>query len=511
MRIFLSFLFFCFWTLGFSQQAASTIPNALQVKKNFNFLQFDDQALMKQLVSGLQSAKSSGYSIVHFGDSHIQAETPTAVVRKNLQAEYGDGGKGMMFAYSAANSYSSILYSTSHTGNWTYAKSFQSAPKLPLGVTGMTVRTDEKNVKLIFTLKKPSPSYQNLKVFIKKDTSSFDFNLITNEATIRIKLADCLSSSLPYIEIPIIGNQTSFTIETVQNRATQNHFEFYGMSLETPSKKGILYHSVGVGASQYGSLLLEELLDDQLPALSPNLIVLDFGTNNYLYDNQVKPELGVQIEKIISDLRVMCPKALILLTSTQDLYYKSKHVTEGITFRNLVDSLAKKNKCLFWDWYAVAGGKKSLTKWRDAGYAQSDLVHLTSKGYELKGQLLFEAIKNSMDSIQKNPAVSQLLLSYTESKDIVQTTAEVPKKIETAPVKPKKEEVKPKVPEVKTTVTPKKPEVKKPVAKVKSHTVKKGDTLYGLAAKYKVSVAQLKKANRLKSDNLQIGQKLIIP
>ena len=511
MRIFLSFLFFCFWTLGFSQQAASTIPNVLQVKKNFNFLQFDDQALMKQLVSGLQSAKSSGYTIVHFGDSHIQAETPTAVVRKNLQAEYGDGGKGMMFAYSAANSYSSILYSTSHTGNWTYAKSFQSAPKLPLGVTGMTVRTDEKNVKLIFTLKKPSPSYQNLKVFIKKDTSSFDFNLITNEATIRIKLADYLSSSLPYIEIPIIGNQTSFTIETVQNRAHQNHFEFYGMSLETPSKKGILYHSVGVGASQYGSLLLEELLDDQLPALSPNLIVLDFGTNNYLYDNQVKPELGVQIEKIISDLRVMCPKALILLTSTQDLYYKSKHVTEGITFRNLVDSLAKKNKCLFWDWYAVAGGKKSLTKWRDAGYAQSDLVHLTSKGYELKGQLLFEAIKNSMDSIQKNPAVSQLLLSYTESKDIVQTTAEVPKKAEIAPVKPKKEEVKPKVPEVKTTVTPKKPEVKKPVAKAKSHTVKKGDTLYGLSAKYKVSVAQLKKANRLKSDNLQIGQKLIIP
>jgi LysM repeat protein/lysophospholipase L1-like esterase len=509
MTKFLILLGILSWATGFAQN--TSIPDALQVKKNYNFLQFDDQALMKQLVSGLQSAKSSGYTIVHFGDSHIQAETPTAVVRKNLQAEYGDGGKGMMFAYSAANSYSSILYSTSHTGNWTYAKSFQSAPKLPLGVTGMTVRTDEKNVKLIFTLKKPSPSYQNLKVFIKKDTSSFDFNLITNEATIRIKLADYLSSSLPYIEIPIIGNQTSFTIETVQNRATQNNFEFYGMSLETPSKKGILYHSVGVGASQYGSLLLEELLDDQLPALSPNLIVLDFGTNNYLYDNQVKPELGVQIEKIISDLRVMCPKALILLTSTQDLYYKSKHVTEGVTFRNLVDSLAKKNKCLFWDWYAVAGGKKSLTKWRDAGYAQSDLVHLTSKGYELKGQLLFEAIKNSMDSIQKNPAVSQLLLSYTESKDIVQTTAEVPKKTEIAPVKPKKEEVKPKVPEVKTTVTPKKPEVKKPVAKAKSHTVKKGDTLYGLSAKYKVSVAQIKKANRLKSDTLQIGQKLIIP
>jgi LysM repeat protein/lysophospholipase L1-like esterase len=495
------------WTCSFAQ--TSSIPDALQVKKNYNFIQFKDPTLVKKLVTGLQGAKTNGFTIVHFGDSHIQAENPTAVTRKNLQAEYGDGGKGMMFAYSAANSYSSVLYSTSHTGNWTYAKSFQSAPKLPLGVTGMTVRTDEKNIKLIFTLKKPSPSYQNLKVFVKKDTSSFDFNLITNEATIRINMADYLSSSLPYIEIPIIGNQTSFTLETVQSKPSQNQFEFYGMSLETPSKKGVLYHSVGVGASQYGSLLLEELLDDQLPALSPNLIVLDFGTNNYLYDNQVKPELGVQIEKIITDLRVMCPKALILLTSTQDLYYKSKHVTEGITFRNLVDSLAKKNKCLFWDWYVVAGGKKSLTKWRDAGYAQTDLVHLTSKGYELKGQLLFEAIKNSMDSIQKNPAVSELLLTYSESKDIVQTTAEAPKKIEPTVETPKKVD-KPKT-EIKTPPVIKNPEVKKPVVKTKSHTVKKGDTLYGLAAKYKVSVAQIKKANRLKSDNLQIGQKLLIP
>ncbi|MCF8443633.1 MAG: LysM peptidoglycan-binding domain-containing protein, partial [Crocinitomicaceae bacterium] len=65
--------------------------------------------------------------------------------------------------------------------------------------------------------------------------------------------------------------------------------------------------------------------------------------------------------------------------------------------------------------------------------------------------------------------------------------------------------------EIKTPTVIKKPEVKKPVVKTKSHTVKKGDTLYGLAAKYKVSVAQIKKANRLKSDNLQIGQKLLIP
>ena len=495
-------LFFGVLNHAISQNNAG-IPPQLNVKNKLNFIQFQDATLFQQMVTGLTSAKTNGYSVVHFGDSHIQAEGPTSVARKNLQALYGDAGRGMMFAYSAANSYSSILYGTSHTGNWTYAKSFQSAPKLPLGVSGMTVRTDEKNASLIFNLKQPNSSYQKLRVFIKKDTSSFDFKIVTAEDQISIKIKDHVSSNLPYIDIPITGNQSKITIQLVQNSPNQNFFEFYGMSLETSQNKGLIYHSVGVGASQYGSLLLEELLDEQLPSLNPNLIILDFGTNNYLYDNQVKPELGPQIEKIINNLRSIAPKATILLTSTQDLYYKSKHVTSGIVFRNLIDSLAKKNHCLFWDWYAVSGGKKSLVKWRDAGYAQTDLVHLTTKGYELKGQLLFEAIKNSLDTISKNSTLQSLAIAYSEQKETIPEV--IPE------VKPENKQVvkvEPKKPEVKKQ-DPKKDTNKKPTTKV--HVVKKGDSLYGIAAKYKTTVPLLKKANKLKSDNLQIGQKLTIP
>lgn len=492
-------LFYSFVQNLFSQTNKS-IPSQLSIKHNLNYIQFDDASLLNQLAKGLSAALINGYSIVHFGDSHIQAEGPTSVTRKNLQESYGDAGHGMMFAYSAANSYSSILYGTSHTGNWTYAKSFQSAPKLPLGVSGMTVRTNEKNASLIFTLKQPNTRYQKLRIFLKKDSSSFDFKILTADDQISINIKDYLSAKLPYIEVPITGNQAKITIQLVQNSPSQNFFEFYGMSLETAQNKGVIYHSVGVGASQYGSLLLEELLDDQLPSLNPSLLILDFGTNNYLYDDKVKPELGPQIEEIITKLRTCSPKATILLTSTQDLYYKSKHVTSGIIFRNLIDSLAKKNNCLFWDWYVVSGGKKSLVKWRDAGYAQTDLVHLTTKGYELKGQLLFDAIKNSMDSLSKNSALKSLSIPYSEQKEIV---AEIvpEKKVEEKKVEPKKPEVK--------QQTPKKDTNKKPSAKV--HIVKKGDTLYGIAGKYKTTVAQLKKTNKLKSDNLQIGQKLILP
>lgn len=49
-----------------------------------------------------------------------------------------------------------------------------------------------------------------------------------------------------------------------------------------------------------------------------------------------------------------------------------------------------------------------------------------------------------------------------------------------------------------------------PGPQTQKHKVKKGDTLSGIAAKYHVSVANLKKWNNLKSDKIQIGQTLII-
>ena len=53
----------------------------------------------------------------------------------------------------------------------------------------------------------------------------------------------------------------------------------------------------------------------------------------------------------------------------------------------------------------------------------------------------------------------------------------------------------------------------KPVASAekKYHTVQKGETLYGISKKYKVSVGELRKLNNLSADqSLRIGQKLLV-
>lgn len=66
-------------------------------------------------------------------------------------------------------------------------------------------------------------------------------------------------------------------------------------------------------------------------------------------------------------------------------------------------------------------------------------------------------------------------------------------------------------PKVQQAETPKVQQASTPKPVNKNHTVKSGETLSSISKKYGVTIAQLKSANGLKSENIQIGQKLTIP
>jgi hypothetical protein len=135
---------------------------------------------------------------------------------------------------------------------------------------------------------------------------------------------------------------------------------------------------------------------------------------------------------------------------------------------------------MFWNFYDLTGGFAQIRNWKALGYAQPDHIHLTMKGYQIKGNLLYQSITNSLnyindfpeaDSLAKKPQLHTELLQQHKNKSYGKGRS-------------------------------------KSNTRGNVHHVKSGETLSGISRKYGVSVAQIKKLNGLKSDLIRVGQVL---
>jgi len=462
-------------TLIAQDVSLNSLPASLKTDTAYNYIQFYDADLAKRFVAHFDHADSDKVVILHFGDSHIQAERPTSYVRRYLQQDYGDGGRGMIFNYAAANSYTSVNYTTAKQGEWNFAKSYQIPPKLPLGVTGMTAETTDGNAELTFSFKNtiPQDAYKIL-VFFENDEVSCGFNLLIDTSLYTVTKEQIDSLAQNFIEIEYSGEINEISLALVPNTFTYNFFRFYGIDIEKQENKGVVYQSLGVGAASMRAILYLDKLTEQASLLHPDIALLDFGTNDII-NNEISPDLRGVICQAINKLREINPDMVIILTSTQDLCKRGKYVTVGEKFRDLVDAIAQSEHTMFWNWYDLSGGLYSITDWSNAGYAQPDGVHLTSNGYAVKGSFLYSSFKNTIDLVKNNPDIQE----YS-------------------------------VPSKEYTIISKK---QLPVARRSgvTHKIKSGETLSSIARKYHTTVIKLKQANNLKSDLIRAGQTLKIP
>ena len=66
----------------------------------------------------LKTRKSRRINILHIGDSHLQADFITSIIRNNLQQEFGNGGRGMVIPYKLTKTNGPADYNFSSTSLW---------------------------------------------------------------------------------------------------------------------------------------------------------------------------------------------------------------------------------------------------------------------------------------------------------------------------------------------------------------------------------------------------------
>ena len=452
------------------------------IDSTVNIIQTHRKSLIQPFMAKLKKTNKQRVHVLHIGDSHVQADIFTHETRTLLGGTFGYAGRGMVFPYTTARTHTAADYRSHHTGKWFYARNVERSPELTIGVTGITSRTYDPQSAFKLTFKEGAirPEFTRLRILMDRTERSFDLRIIAGTDTAIVDVfknpIDSVSDQI-WVDMPV--GSSEYLFELVKNDTLQSYFEIYGISIEAPENRGLLYTSVGINGAGHYSIMRENKLPQHLTDLQPDAIILDVGANDFYQKGMDQQRFKDNLVSIIEMFKTYAPNALVILSNSQDIHRGGYSVRACSIFSTMISDVAKSENVAFYDWYRVAGGNQSMKIWKSLHLANRDGVHLTRDGYELKGSLIYQSFGRTFrryyNPVKKENSIIIPCLdpSQLDSADLANEVNSVEKKW-------------------------------------LEHIVKKGETAWGIAQMYNVSVIQLKEWNRLGSYALKAGQKLKI-
>jgi lysophospholipase L1-like esterase len=351
-----------------------------------------------QKLEKLRDGDSTTVSIVHIGDSHIQADLLTGEIRRNIQRDFGNSGRGLIFPLRLAGTNEPSDYRITSPNQWT--KVFVRSSNRPFepGVAGVSL------------LKKDSlPALITLKI-LQKDTTDYTFDrfslLYRNDSLpFELMVKDIFDTSKKGITdstgIFIAGmpeNTDEVKIEYPSGNCLIDGF------ILTKNKPGVIYHNIGINGAHFYDYNRSASFYSQLPVLNPDLIIVSLGTNEGVSPRVTSQMMIAEVEKMLGFIRennIHCP---VLLVTPFDNYYRRKSFNRylKIVCQGLIEA-AEKNELPYIDAYAITGGYSSAAYWRRNGFLGSDRVHYTREGYKLQGKIIYQALVNSYSKWSQQP------------------------------------------------------------------------------------------------------------
>jgi LysM repeat protein len=402
-------------------------------------------------LADLEQNRSRKINIVHIGDSHIQADLMTGKVRRLLQEQFGNGGRGFQFPHSLARTNGSSDIRWSSNANWESYRNIYSPNGSAVGLSGIALATRSADFAIELNIKEDSSNFTTIKL-VTPENEPF-FALATERKTIIVEkeipkkithkirsgealsiIADKYNVGLTALKkanglksnniragrtLKIPGNQTQqvqtekyeYTPISLLSEAECHYFksaealdkiyiipngnsakrELSGIILENDSA-GILYHNIGVNGAKLSDYNKYPLFFDQLSALHADLIVVSLGTNES-FDKNTTEEYMVQLRLFLVGVRKENPTAAILvLTPPPSLFQRRYPNTFAASYSKAISESAESDGFAVWDMYSQLGGLYGVQRNAKNGIIGSDRVHYTKAGYETQGGLFVEGL-----------------------------------------------------------------------------------------------------------------------
>jgi hypothetical protein len=385
------------------------LNDTVRVERNntVTSLQFKDgnSQPFHSFFASLDSAGTKNVDIFHFGDSQIECDRMTQMLRIQFQQTFGGYGPGIISPVP--------LVATSHivqsqSANWkrctAYGYHDSKVKHNMYGVMCSFGRFDcDKNDSTEASIELSptrfgdvrNKTYHMARVYLRCPDGGASLKALDGTNVIWHGQFSA-SNDVTSIDIPLASTPQNLRLVF---KATQSP-EVHGIQLE--EAVGVSVSNIALRGSD-GFLFTKTNMQAMARTFAEEntrLIIMQFGGNSIPYiksaahAKQCADQMGAQIKA----MRQAAPEAAILLVGPSDMATSIDGVMQSFPYVSAYNDALKAKAfelgCAYWDMFAVMGGKNSMVAWvnHQPPYAGPDYTHFTPVGARKMGDLMAKAI-----------------------------------------------------------------------------------------------------------------------
>lgn len=325
----------------------------------------------------LPTTDEQAIRVVHYGDSQIEEDRITSVLRRHLQDTYGGTGLGLIPMHQTipTRTLKQRLYLSGEQQNT------GGGPKRYLAYGPRSMRMDT-------TLYGPMGQ-----------VAIMDNDIVAGSEDALLQLTLLKPKNYPtfskHSEVRLLADSGIIMTQDSAGIHLQGRGRVYGLSLQGPT--GVYVDNIPMRgcAGMVFTGIDSQQLRDYFRTTNTRLIILQFG-GNFIAGTHSEQGIRNAVKGLTQQVRhihKLAPEASILFIGPADMLRNEHGELVSDPYVSLMDNLlrqmAESERIAYYSLYHAMGGEGSMREWQQRGWAAKDGIHFSQQGAEVAGEDLW--------------------------------------------------------------------------------------------------------------------------
>ena len=331
--------------------------------------------------------------ILHYGDSPTTADLITADVRSFMQLRFGDAGHGAYLPVRPWAWYNHRYLDSDSNGWRVFPATLKGEKDGAYGLAGVSFNGQPGAYSRI---KLKRPGAQRMIVSYMGQPGGGALRISSGGEEL-----DVLETDMPEARPARETYRLQPGVKEIELRVESGQVRLFSVAFETGAG-GVIYESLGLNGVWAGVLahfVNEAHWAEQLRQERPNLVILNYGTNESGFPKYIDSTYDDDLRKLLKRVRKALPETSCMVMSPMDRGVRESGGQIGTVpaLPRLVAMQAKiatEEGCAFYNTFEAMGGPGTMGKWymAEPRLVSADFIHPMPAGGKIVASLFYDSL-----------------------------------------------------------------------------------------------------------------------